>query len=382
MGGQGRGGGGWVVILGSGLWGVVGGGLCGVIEGASARAAGWVAAYLLPQAHPCRLMRTVMQRPRRQFLQLAAAAALSALPRPAWAQAYPARPVRLVVGTAAGCVQDILSRVIAQWLAEQLGQPFVIDNRVGGGDQHRHRGGRARAGGRLHAALDRTVVGGQRDALSEAQLQLHPRHRPGRQHGAPVAGRGGQSVVPVKTMAEFVAYTKANPGKVNFASSGVGTGNQLAVELFKMVAGVDMVHVPYRGRRAGDDRPDRRAGGGDVRLAGGGDGAHQERQAAGARRDHVKRDDLLPDLAPVADMVRGYESSPWFGIGAPHGTPPESSNAQQGRQCRARRSQDAGALYRAGGGIVASSPAAFGKLIADETEKWGKVVKFAGLKPS
>ena len=185
---------------------------------------------------------------RRRFLQLAAgAAAVPAVSRLAWAQAYPSRPVRLVVGTAAGSVQDILSRVIAQWLTERLGHPFVIDNRVGAGTNL------------ATEAVVRSPADGYTllsiGPSSAVNATLYPKLSFNFIRDiAPVASMVHQSQVvvvnpsvPVKTMGEFVAYTKANPGKVNFASSGVGTGNQLAVELFKMVAGVDMVHVPYRG---------------------------------------------------------------------------------------------------------------------------------------
>jgi tripartite-type tricarboxylate transporter receptor subunit TctC len=325
-----------------------------------------------------------MSVPRRRLLQLVAgAAAVSAAGRSGWAQAYPSRPVRLVVGTAAGSVQDILSRVIAQWLSDRLGQPFVIDNRVGAG---------------TNIATDAVVRAGADGYTllsigpsAAVNATLYPK-LPFNfiRDVAPVASLVHQSQVvvvnpsmPAKTMAEFTAYVRANPGKVTFASSGVGTGNQLAVELFKMVAGVDMLHVPYRG--AGPAMIDLLAGQVDVMFVS--PVVATEHIKSGKLRalavTTLKRDELLPDLAPVADTVPGYESSAWFGLGAPRGTPAEivellNKTVNEGLadpKMRARYTE-------LGGGIVASTPAEFGKLIVDETEKWGKVVKFAGLKPN
>jgi tripartite-type tricarboxylate transporter receptor subunit TctC len=325
-----------------------------------------------------------MNRSRRRFLELAASAvAVPAISRLGWAQAYPSRPVRLVVGTAAGSVQDILSRVIAQWLAEQLGQPFVIDNRVGAGTN----------------IATETVVRSPADGYtllsigpsSAVNATLYPKLSFNFiRDVAPVASMVHQSqvvvvnpTVPVKTMGEFVAYTKANPGKVNFASSGVGTGNQLAVELFKMVAGVDMVHVPYRG--AGPAMIDLIAG--QVQVMFVSPVVATEHIKAGKLRalavTTFKRDELLPDLPPVADSVPGYESSAWFGLGAPHGTPAEIVDLLNKTVNAGLADPKMRARYtELGGGIVASTPAEFGKLIVNETEKWGRVVKFAGLKPN
>jgi len=324
-----------------------------------------------------------MNRSRRRFLQLAAGAAtVPAVSGLAWAQAYPARPVRLVVGTAAGSVQDILSRVIAQWLTERLGHPFVIDNRVGAGTNLATEAVvRAPADGYTLLSIGPS---------SAVNATLYPKLSFNFIRDiAPVASMVHQSQVvvvtpsmPTRTMGEFVAYTKANPGKVNFASSGVGTGNQLAVELFKMVAGVDMVHVPYRG--AGPAMIDLIAG--QVQVMFVSPVVAMEHIKSGKLRPlavtTVKRDELLPDLPPVADTVPGYESSAWFGLGAPHGTPAEivavlNKTVNAGLADPKMRARYADL----GGGIVASTPAEFGKLIAVETEKWGKVVKFAGLKP-
>ena len=297
-----------------------------------------------------------MQRPRRQFLQLAAGAALSALPRAGWAQAYPARPVRLVVGTAAGSVQDILSRVIAQWLAEQLGQPFVIDNRVGAGTNIATEAVvRAPADGYTLLSIGPS---------SAVNATLYPKLGFNFIRDiAPVASMVHQSQVvvvnpsmPVKTMAEFVAYTKANPGKVNFASSGVGTGNQLAVELFKMVAGRRHGARAVSRRRAGDDRSDRRAGGGDVRLAGGGDGAHQERQAAGARGDHRQA------RRSAAGPAAGGGHGPGLRIRAPgSASAPRTARRPNSSRCSTRPSMPGSPTPRCGRAIpswaAGSSPA-------------------------
>jgi tripartite-type tricarboxylate transporter receptor subunit TctC len=325
----------------------------------------------------------VMNRSRRRFLELAAgAAAAPAVSRLAGAQAYPARPVRLVVGTAAGSVQDILSRVIAQWLTERLGHPIVIDNRVGAGTN----------------LATEAVVRAPPDGYtllsigpsSAVNATLYPKLGFNFIRDiAPVASMVHQSQVvvvnpamPVKTMGEFVAYTKAHPGKVNFASSGVGTGNQLAVELFKMVAGVDMVHVPYRG--AGPAMIDLIAGQVEVMFVS--PVVAMEHIRSGKLRalavTTFKRDELLPDLPPVADTVPGYESSAWFGLGAPQGTPAEIVGLLNKAVNAGLADPKMRARYAdLGGGIVVSTPAEFGKLIVDETEKWGKVVKFAGLKP-
>jgi tripartite-type tricarboxylate transporter receptor subunit TctC len=186
--------------------------------------------------------------------------------------------------------------------------------------------------------------------------------------------------MPTRTMAELVAYAKDNPGKVNFASSGVGTGNQLAVELFKMIAGVDMVHVPYRG--AGPAMIDLIAG--QVQVMFVSPVVATEHIKTGQLRalavTTVRRDELLPDLPPVAETVPGYESSAWFGIGAPRGTPPEIIDVLNKAVNAGLADSKMRARYaELGGGILTSTPEEFGRLIADETDKWGRVVKFAGL---
>jgi tripartite-type tricarboxylate transporter receptor subunit TctC len=280
-------------------------------------------------------------------------------------------------------VQDILSRVIAQWLTERLGHPFVIDNRVGAGTNLATEAVvRAPADGYTLLSIGPS---------SAVNATLYPKLSFNFVRDiAPVASMVHQSQVvvvnpsmPTKTMGEFVAYAKANPGKINFASSGVGTGNQLAVELFKMVAGVDMVHVPYRG--AGPAMIDLIAG--QVQVMFVSPVVAMEHIKSGKLRalavTTFKRDELMPDLAPVADTVPGYESSAWFGLGAPHGTPAEIVGLLNKTVNAGLADPKMRARYAdLGGGIVMSTPAEFGKLIVDETDKWGKVVKFAGLKPT
>jgi len=324
-----------------------------------------------------------MHRSRRAFLQIAAgAAALPAAARLASAQSYPSRPIHIVVGVAAGSVQDVLSRLIGQWLSERLGQPLVIDNRVGAATNLATEAVvRAPADGYTllsvgpSAAINATLY----DKLSFNVLR----------DLAPVASMVHQAQVvvvnpsvPAKTIPEFIAYNKANPRKVNLASSGTGTGNHLAGELFNMLADVKMVHVPYRG--AGPAMTD--LVGGQVQVMFVALAAAVEYIAAGKVRalavTAAKRLDTRLDLPAVAEFVPGYESSAWFGMMAPKGTPAEivmkvNREINVGLADPALRAK----IANLGGGIVAGSPGEFGHLIADETEKWGKVVKFAGIKP-
>ena len=324
-----------------------------------------------------------MQRSRRAFLQVAAgAAALPAIARIAGAQSYPSRPIHIIVGVAAGSVQDVLSRLIGQWLSERLGQPVIIDNRPGAGTNLATEAVvRAPADGYTllsvgpSAAINATLY----DKLSFNVMR----------DLAPVASFVHQAQVvvvnpslPAKTIPELIAYNKANPRKVNLASSGTGTGNHLAGELFNMLAGVEMVHVPYRG--AGPAMTD--LIGGQVHVMFVAPVAAVEYIAAGKIRalavTTATRVDAMPDLPPVGEFVPGYESSAWFGIVAPKNTPAEIVTG-------INREINAGLIDPAlrakidglGGGVAVNSPKDFGRLIASETEKWGKVVKFAGLKP-
>jgi len=324
-----------------------------------------------------------MQQTRRAFVQMAAGtAALSAVARVAGAQAYPSRPIRIIVGVAAGSVQDVLSRLIGQWLSERLGQPVIIDNHPGAGTNLATEAVvRAPADGYTllsvgpSAAINATLYGKLnfnviRDLAPVATMV----------HQAQVVVVNPS--VPAKTMPEFIAYNKANPRRINLASSGTGTGNHLAGELFNMLAGVEMVHVPYRG--AGPAMTD--LIGGQVQVMFVAPVAAVEHIAAGKVRPlavtSATRVDAMPNLPAVAEFVPGYESTAWFGIMAPKETPAEIVS-RLNREINAGL-MDAGMRMKIdglGGGTTLSSPEDFGRLIANETEKWGKVVKFAGLKP-
>ena len=320
----------------------------------------------------------MMKLPRRQFLHLAAgAAALPAVSRIARAQAYPSRPVRIVVGFAAGGATDIIARLMGQWLSERLGQPFVIENRPGAGSNIATEAVvRAPPDGYTLLLVGATERD-QRDALRQAQFQFHPRHRAGRRHHprTPIVMVVHPSV-PAKTVPEFIAYAKANPGKINMASAGNGTAPHVSGELFKMMTGVDMVHVPYRG--AAPALTDLL--GGQVQVMFGTMPASIEHIRAGKLRalavTTATRSEALPDIPTVGEFVPGYEASAWFGVGAPKNTPAEIVD-------RLNKEINAGLadpkmkarLAELGGTVLAGSPADFGKLIADETEKWGKVIE-------
>jgi tripartite-type tricarboxylate transporter receptor subunit TctC len=321
---------------------------------------------------------------RRRFLHiLAGAGALPALPRLARAQAYPSRPVRIVVGFAPGGPNDITARLIAQWLTEKLGQPFIVDNRPGAsGNIATEAVVKAPPDGHtlltvpLSSAVNATLYEGTlnftflRDIAPVATIsrnifvmEVHPS-------------------VPVRTGPELIAYAKANPGKLNMGSPGSGTGPHMASELFKMMTGVTMVHVPYRG--SGPMLIDFLAG--QVQFAFDGIASSIEHVKAGRLRalgiSQTTRLEALPDVPTVAEFVPGYEAVGWTGLGAPHGTPPEiieKLNREIGVALADPRIKDR--LAALGNSALALSPAAFGKLLAVETEKWGKVVRFAGLKP-
>jgi tripartite-type tricarboxylate transporter receptor subunit TctC len=324
-----------------------------------------------------------LPRSRRDVLRLGAcAAALPATTRIAGAQTYPSRPIRIVVGVTAGSAQDILSRLIGQWLSERLGQPVLVENRPGAATNHATEAVvRAPADGYTllsvgpSAAINATIY----DKLSFNVMR----------DLVPVASLVHQAqvvvvnpAVPAKSIPQFIAYNKANPRKVNLASSGTGTGNHLAGELFNMLAGVEMVHVPYRG--AGPAMAD--LIGGQVQVMFVTPVVAVEHIAAGKVRalavTTAARADTMPELPTVAEFVPGYESSVWFGIMAAKGTPAEIVS-RLNREINAGLTDPAlrGKIDALGGGIAASSPADFGRLIAVEAEKWGKVVKFAGIKP-
>jgi tripartite-type tricarboxylate transporter receptor subunit TctC len=323
-----------------------------------------------------------MKLPRRQFLHLAvSAAALPAASRIARAQAYPSRPVRFVVGGPPGGPQDILARLMGQWLSERLGQPFVIDNRPGAGTNIA-----AEAVVRAPADGHTLLMIGAANAIN-ATLYEKLNFNFIRDI-APLAGITRQTSVmevhpsvPAKTVPELIAYAKANPGKLNMASAGNGTPPHVAGELFKMMAGIDMVHVPYRGGApALTDLL-----GGQVQIMFDSMASSIEHIRAGTLRalavTTVMRSEALPNIPTVADSVPGYEASAFFGIGAPKSTPSEVverlnkevNAALADHKVKSRLADFAGTILR-------GSPTDFGKLIADETEKWAKVVKFAGIR--
>jgi tripartite-type tricarboxylate transporter receptor subunit TctC len=323
-----------------------------------------------------------MDRARRRFLRLAAAAAaFPALSRFASAQAYPARPVRIIVGFPAGGAADISARLIGQWLSERLGQPFVVENRPG-------------AGGNI---ATETVVNASPDGYT--LLLVNPGAAINAwmydklnyeflRDIAPVAGiirvpnvMQVHPSFPARTVPEFIAYGKANPDKINMGSAGTGSSNHVSGELFKMLTGVRMVHVPYRG--AAPALTDLIAGQVQVLFS-----------AVTSSIEYIKADKLralavttaarseaLPDVPPVADFVPGYEASNWWGIGVPTSTPAavvdtlnrEINAGLADLKLKAR-------LADLGGMTLAGPPADFGRLIADETEKWGRVIRAANIK--
>ena len=324
-----------------------------------------------------------MKLPRRQFLHLTAgAAALPAVSHFAWAQAYPTRPVRLVVGFPPGGGTDITARLIGQWLSERLGQQFVIENRPGAGSNIATEGvARAAADGYtlLLASTAHAINATLYDRLNYNFLR----------DIAPVAGiirvpnvMEVNPSLPPKSVSAFIAYAKANPGKVNYASGGNGTAQHLAGELFKTMTGVDMAHVPYRG-----DAPALTdLIGGQVQVMFGNMPSSIEHIRAGKLRPlavtTAARSEALPDLPPVGDFVPGYEASTWQGLGAPGNTPAEIVD-KLNKEINAALSDPKikARLADLGGTVLSGSPADFGRLIADETEKWGKVIRAANIKP-
>jgi tripartite-type tricarboxylate transporter receptor subunit TctC len=320
---------------------------------------------------------------RRQFLHLAAgAAALLALPRNARPQAYPTRPVRIVVTFPAGSTSDILARPIAQWLQERLGQPFVIDNRPGaGGTIGTEAVVRSSPDGYtlLLVAGAHTINATLYDKLSFNFIRdIAPIASISRENAVMTVN----SSVPAKTVPEFIAYAKANPGKINMASAGVGSPSHVTGELFKMMAGINMVHVPYRGSPAALA---------DL-IA---DQVQVTFQTTGASIAHVRsgtlralavtaaaRSEFLPDLPSISEFVPGYEASAVWGLGAPRNTPAEIID-KLNKEINAALADAKlkGRFTEMGISVLAGSPADFGKLLANETEKWGKVVKFANIKP-
>jgi len=323
-----------------------------------------------------------MKLPRRKFLHLAAGtAALPAVSRIARAQAYPARPVRIIVGFAPAGGTDIMARLIAQWLSERLGQQFVIENRPGAGTNIGTEAAvRAPADG--YTLLVATSVNAINATLYNKLNFNFIRDI------APVAGISREShvmvvnpLVPTKTVPEFIAYAKANSGKISMASAGIGSGSHITGELFKMMTGVNLVHVPYRGLApALSDLL-----GGQVQMTFASMPSSIEYIRAGKLRalavTTATRSEVLPDVPTVGEFVPGYEASGWYGVGAPKGTPAEVIDKLNQEINAALADPNMKArLADLGGTALAGSPADFGKLIADKTEKWAKVIKSLGIK--
>jgi tripartite-type tricarboxylate transporter receptor subunit TctC len=323
-----------------------------------------------------------VNRIRRRLLNLTTATAtLPVLARIAGAQTYPTRPVRIIVGFAAGGGVDIVARLMGQWLAERLGQPFAVENRPGANSNIA-----TEAVIRL-ASDGYTLLLVNAANASSATLYDNLSFNFIRDI-APVGAiiRVPQIVVvnpgvPTKTIAEFIAYTQANPGKINMASGGNGAPEHMAGELFKLMTGANVLHVPYRG--AAPALTDLIAGHVQVMFAA--MPASIEYVRAGRLRalavTTTTRAEALPDIPTVGDFVPGYEASQWYGVGAPRGTPSaaidrlnkEINASLANPRMRAR-------FAELGGMLLPGSPADFGKLIADETEKWGKVIRAANIK--
>jgi tripartite-type tricarboxylate transporter receptor subunit TctC len=320
---------------------------------------------------------------RRQFLRLAAGTAASpVISRIACAQAYPVRPVRFLVGAPAGGALDIVARVMGQWLAERLAQAFVIENRVGA------------ASIIAFEAIARAPADGYTIALIPVSMAINPSVYQKLNYDfvrdmAPVASLVRVPLVlevnpllPLRTVPELIAYAKINPGKLNMASAGSGTSSHLAGELFKMMSGVDLVHVPYRGGApALTDLV-----GGQVQLMFDIVASSVETILAGKLRalavTTAGRSEALPSIPTMAEFLPGYEASTWFGVGAPKNTPAEIVE-------RLNTEINAGLsdpkikvrLADLGANVFAGSPADFGRHVADETDKWARVATFAGIKP-
>jgi tripartite-type tricarboxylate transporter receptor subunit TctC len=324
-----------------------------------------------------------MKLPRRQFLHLATgAAALPAVSRIAQAQTYPSRPVRIVVGFAPGGPADIVARLIAQWLSERLGQPFVVESRTGAATNIAAEAVvRSPPDGytllfvtsanavnttlyeKLSFSLSRDIVPVASLFRAPSVLEVNPS-------------------VPAKTVPEFIAYAKANPGKLTMASSGIGTASHVFGELFKSMTGVNLVHVPYRG--AAPAVTDLLAGQVQVFFdpIPNSIGYIRAGKVRPLAITSATRSEALPDVPTVSEFVPGYEASFWFGVGAPKGTPVEILDMLN-KEINAALADPKmkSRLADLGGTVLPGSPADFGKLIADEAEKWGKVIRAANIKP-
>ena len=321
-----------------------------------------------------------MKLPRRQFLLLSAGAAvLPALSRIASAQSYPARTVRLIVGFPPGTSSDITARLIAQWLSDHLGQQVVVENRPGAGTNIAAETV-VQASPDGYTLLWVTQTNAINSTLYESLKFNFTRDI------EPVAGvirvpavMMVNPAVPAKTVPEFIAYAKANPGKINMSSPGLGSANHVLGELFQMMTGTKLVHVPYKGSQF----PDLLSG--QVQITFNPLPSSLNFIKTGKLRalgvTSATRQAVLPDTPPIGEFVPGYEGTAWFGIGAPKNTPKDivdklNKEINAGLADATLKAR----LVDLGGVPMSVTPAEFGKFIADETEKWSKVVKFAGLK--
>jgi tripartite-type tricarboxylate transporter receptor subunit TctC len=321
---------------------------------------------------------------RRKFLHLAAGStALPALPRTARAQAYPSRPVRIIVPYAAAGPNDIVARVVCQWMSEHLGQPFVIENRPGAGTNigtevvvHAPQDGYTALVVSVSHAINATLYeklsfNFVRDIAPVASIMRVP--------NVMVVNPS----FPARSVREFIDYGKANPGKLNFGSSGVGASNHMGGELFKFMTGLDMMHVPYRS--SGPALTDLISG--QVQVMFDSTASAVEHIRSGRLRPlgvtTATKADALPEVPVIGDTVPGYELSNWFGFGMPRSTPADVVTAfNKGVNEAIADPKLKVRLAELGGILMPGSPADFGKLIAEETEKWGKVIRAANIKPA
>ena len=321
-----------------------------------------------------------MKLPRREFLYLAAGAA--ALPHLARADVYPSRPVRLLVGSTPGASPDVVARLFGQWLSERLGQPFVIDNRpAGGGNLAAEPVVRAPPDGYMllvfsaSNAIDVTLLAAslnfslERDIVAVAGLVDFPMLLL------------VNPVFPAKTLPEFIAYAKANPGKVNIGTPPVGSPQYVSAALLEMMSDTKLAVIPYRGGPAAVTD----ALGGQIQGVIGTVALLIDQVKAGALRalaiTSTQRSELLPDVPTMAEVLPGYQASQWIGIGAPKNTPPDVVNKLNAEANAALADPGIkGKLAALGGLPLPGSPEAFSKFVADETLKWAKVVKFSGAR--
>jgi tripartite-type tricarboxylate transporter receptor subunit TctC len=319
---------------------------------------------------------------RRSFIHLtAAAAALPVAPHGAWAQAYPSKPVRIVVGFPAGGATDIMARLMGEWLTQRTGQQFIIENKPGAsGNIGTETVARSPADGYtlLQAVTPNAINAALYSHLSfDFMKDFAPVIYLARLAYVVVVNPS----VPANTLPEFIAYAKANPGKINYGSAGQGTPQNIACELFKMMTGVNLVHVPYKG--GAPAVADLISGHVQVIFAPVSESIQQIK--AGKLRalavTPAARLDVLPDVPTVAEFVPGYEASGFAGIAVPTGTPADIINfLNKELNAGLADSKVKDRIVELGGTVMGGTPAEFGKIVAEATEKWAKVIKFAGVK--